>query len=107
MCDEKKAQMKWKFVPGFIRWNRLKMLRKLHEMRQIDLASACDVSVTSIFFLETGGENRVSVEIKEQIADFFKIPVSEIFPAEMQGDKVIATGERIKMQPFDGKKTKK
>jgi len=107
MCDEEKAQIKWKFVPDFIKWNRLKMFRMLRKMRQIDLASACNVSVTSIFFLETGGEDRVSMEIKGKIADFFGIPVSEIFPAAMQGDQVIATGERVKMQPFEGRKAKK
>ena len=61
----------WPFHPDFISWNRLKMLRRMRKVRQVDLAAACDVSFPTLYFLENGAEKRVSHEIKKQIADFF------------------------------------
>jgi DNA-binding XRE family transcriptional regulator len=98
---ENENKIIWPFHPDFVSWNRLKMLRKMKQVRQVDLAAACDVSFPTLYFLENGAERRVSQEIKKRIADFFQVDVSDIFPAMMSGEKIVETAERVPMRPFE------
>jgi len=91
----KKNKIQWPDHPDFVRWNRLKLLRKIRGVRQVDLAAACDVSFPTLYFIENGAEKRVSDKTKEKIAVFFDVPMSEIFPAEVQGMTIIETGEKL------------
>ena len=58
--------------------NRLEEIRKLHGIRQEDLASALEVSRQTIGSLENGRYNP-SIILAFKIARFFKMRIEEIF----------------------------
>lgn len=92
--QEKKIE--WEPRPDFVKWNRLRTIRKARKLRQIDLCVAADISSGTLFYLENGFDNRTSEEIKNRIAKVLEVPVSEIFPAMIQGMVIISTGEKLK-----------
>jgi len=81
------AKLKWASVPDRIGWNRLKSLRKIQGLTQTQVAAAAGVSITTIYYLELGYEERATDELKKKIADFFQVDVEDIFPVEMVGNR--------------------
>lgn len=85
----------WEEQPSFVRWNRIKALRRARKMTRLDLALESGVSTTYIQNIEHGLDNGVSLEIREKIAAALDVPVNAIFPVRMQGMTVIETGEKL------------
>ena len=59
--------------------NRLREIRMKQNLRQIDLAQKADVSLTWIWVLENGFQQRVSQEIQSRVARDLGCSVEEIF----------------------------
>lgn len=68
--------------------NRLEEIRKLHSIRQEDLAAALEVSRQTIGSLENGKYNP-SIMLAFKIAKFFKMNIEEIFiyEEELESEK--------------------
>lgn len=58
---------------------KIKRLREKMKMRQIDLAKKAKVSITWLWALENGFEDRVSFEIKMRVADALNCDYDELF----------------------------
>ena len=81
------ARLKWKKIPGGVGWNKIYSLRKAKGLSQAELAVGVGVSITTIYYLELGYEERTTDEVKKRIAEFFDVDVDDIFPAEMLGNE--------------------
>lgn len=81
------AKIKWDKVPKMICWNKIKALRKVRGLSQPEVAVGAGVSITTIYNLELGYEERTMDKTKKKLAKFFKCDVDDIFPAEMIGNK--------------------
>lgn len=77
----------WPDVPEMIVWNKLRHLRKKNGISQAELAVGSGVSMTLIWYLEAGFEQRVRPETRAKIAAYFKVDEDELFPLEMQGNQ--------------------
>ena len=80
------AKIKWDPAPENIGWNKIRSLRRVQGLSQAELAVHAGVSVTTIYFLEMGYEERTTDETKKKIARFFDADVDDIFPCEMIGN---------------------
>jgi len=80
-------KIKWDPAPDFLVWNRIKSLRKKRGLNQVQVAAGADISINTLWMIEQGYDKRTTDETKQKIADFFKCDVSDIFPAEMIGNK--------------------
>lgn len=58
---------------------KIKRRREKMKMRQIDLAKKAKVSITWLWALENGFEDRVSFEIKMRVADALNCDYDELF----------------------------
>jgi len=81
------AKIKWDSVPACIGWNKIKSLRKKLGLSQPQLAVGAGISVTSVYFLELGYEERTTDKTKEKLAKFLECDVDDIFPCEMIGNE--------------------
>jgi len=81
------AQLKWEKAPNRLVWNKVKSLRKKKKLKQAQVAVGADISITTLWMVEQGYEKKTSDETKQKLADFFECDVSDIFPAEMIGNK--------------------
>jgi DNA-binding XRE family transcriptional regulator len=81
------AKIKWDQAPEPIRWNKLKALRKVKGLSQPQVAVGAGVSITSVYYLELGYEERTTAKTKEKLAKFFECDVEDIFPCEMIGNE--------------------
>lgn len=79
-------KIKWEKVPDFLVWNKVKALRKKKGLKQLHVAAGADVSISTVWAIESGYEKKVTDQTKQKIAGFFKCNVSDIFPAEMIGN---------------------
>jgi len=79
------AKIKWDETAGFLVWNRVKSLRLIQKLNQAELASGAGISIATIFNIEHGYDATTTEETKKKIADFFKVDIDDIFPAEMVG----------------------
>lgn len=61
--------------------NKLKQYRAIHNMTQQDLADKVQVRRETIVFMESG-KYVPSLKLAMQIAQFFKVPVEELFSLE-------------------------
>ena len=59
--------------------NKLKKIRQNMRLRQIDLAKRAGVGLTTIYYIESGYEERASQKTKEKIALGLGKKVEEIF----------------------------
>ena len=81
------AKIKWDPAPEMIGWNKIKSLRRAQGLSQAEVAVRAGVSVTTIYFLEMGYEERTTDETKKKIAKFFEVEVDDLFPCEMIGNE--------------------
>lgn len=81
------AKIRWDKVPEMICWNKLKALRKARGLTQPEVAVGAGISITSVYYLELGYEERTTEKTKKKLAKFFKCDVEDIFPCEMIGSK--------------------
>jgi len=80
-------KLKWDPAPDMIGWNKIKALRQAQGLSQAEVAVRAGVSVTTIYFLEMGYEERTTEEVKKKIAKFFDVDIDNIFPCEMIGNQ--------------------
>jgi len=59
--------------------SKMRQIREKNGLRQIDLALQAGCSLTWIWLLEQGGQERVSQEIKERVAVALETTVEELF----------------------------
>jgi len=104
-------KIKWdlKNIPSRMVWNRVKSLRENMKLSQIQVATGAGISVTTIWMIEQGFDEKTTEMTKQKIADFFKCDILDIFPSEMIGSKPREYPEEkktVKMQFFvsEGKK---
>jgi putative transcriptional regulator len=57
---------------------RLKELRAVHDLTQVELAKRAGVRRETIVFLEKGKYNP-SLQLAHAIAEIFKLPIEEVF----------------------------
>jgi transcriptional regulator with XRE-family HTH domain len=57
----------------------MRQVREEKDLRQIDVALQAGCSLTWIWLLEQGGQERVSREIKERVAEALETTVEELF----------------------------
>lgn len=81
------AKIKWNKVPKMIYWNKLKTLRKARGLSQSEVAVNAGVSITTIYNLELGYEERTTDKTKKKLAKFFECDIDDIFPCEMIGNQ--------------------
>ncbi|MBA7614660.1 hypothetical protein ES703_21929 [subsurface metagenome] len=81
------AKINWEKVPDFLIWNKVKTLRLERKFKQIKVAAGADISISTLWMIESGYEKKVTDETKKKLAKFFKCDVDDIFPAEMIGNK--------------------
>ena len=86
IMEARMAMVKWDPVPDMIGWNRLKSLRKERGLSQPEVAVGAGVSITQIYFLELGYDNRTTAKTKQKVAGFFDVDVDDLFPCEMIGN---------------------
>jgi len=80
-------KIKWDPIPDFIIWNKVKTLRKRRGLNQPQVAVGADISITTLWFIESGFDKKTTIETKKKLADFFECEVDDIFPAEMVGNQ--------------------
>ena len=59
--------------------NKVRYFREMKNLRQIDLARMANISMTWLWSLENGFEDRVSFEIKKRIAAALNCDYDELF----------------------------
>ena len=59
--------------------SKMRRVREKKGLRQIDLALQAGCSLTWIWLLEQGGQERVSRKIKERVAEALETTVEELF----------------------------
>lgn len=59
--------------------SKMRQIREKNGLRQIDLALQAGCSLTWIWLLEQGGQERVSQEIKERVAKVLGVRSTELF----------------------------
>lgn len=72
-CDYNRCQL------GETIMSKLKKLRKKMNMRQIDLAKKANISITWLWALENGFDERVSKKIKERVSLALACKYEELF----------------------------
>jgi transcriptional regulator with XRE-family HTH domain len=80
-------KIKWKPVPPMVGWNRIKALRKLKGLNQIQVAASAGISIATLYNIEHGYEETTTAETKEKLAKFFECDIDDIFPAQMIGNE--------------------
>lgn len=81
------AKIKWDKIAKMVCWNKIKTLRKIRGLSQPEIAVGAGISITSVYYLELGYEERTTEKTKKKLAKFFKCDVEDIFPCEMIGNK--------------------
>jgi len=66
--------------------NRIKELRARHDLSQLELARQVGVRRETIVFLEKGRYNP-SLRLAHDIAEFFHLPIEEVFLFDEEVDK--------------------
>lgn len=64
--------------------NLVKEFRKKAKLRLVDLAIKADTSVTWLWHIENGYDERISREIKERIAIALECEYGTLFPDEIE-----------------------
>lgn len=106
MKGKEKMARKLKFsnVPPGIAWNRVKTVRKVLQLSQLEVAARAGVSPATYRRLEAGEDHRVSRELRGRVVstfnellkegipgrfnefDYLYVTLESIFPASMLGD---------------------
>ena len=81
------AKIRWQKAPDRLIWNKVKSLRKKKKLKQAQVAVGADISITTLWMIESGFEKKTSDETKQKLADFFDCNIEDIFPAEMIGNE--------------------
>ena len=81
------AKVKWNPAPGCVGWNKVKALRRAQGLSQAQLAVGAGVSMTTVYNVEMGYEDRLTDRVKSGIAKFFDCDVDDLFPCEMIGNE--------------------
>ncbi len=81
------VQIKWEKVPDCLVWNKVKALRRKKKFKQIQVAVGADITIATLWAIEQGYEKKTTDRTKKKLAKFFKCDVSDIFPAEMIGNR--------------------
>jgi DNA-binding XRE family transcriptional regulator len=71
-------------MKGF-KMNQVKTLRKMRNLRQIEVAEGADVAISTLWMIEKGFDKKTSYETKKKLADFFEVSLEDLFP--FQGQK--------------------
>lgn len=69
--------------------NRVKEFRTKAKMRLVDLAVKANVSVTWIWYLENGYDERISKEIKTRIVEALGCEYRVLFPDESESPEAV------------------
>ena len=80
-------KIKWAKAPDAMRWNKIKSLRKERKLSQPQLAVGAGLSISTIYFLELGYEERTTEETRQKLATFFDCDVNDLFPVDMIGNR--------------------
>jgi transcriptional regulator with XRE-family HTH domain len=64
--------------------NRVKALRKMKNLRQIEVAEGADVAISTLWMIEKGFVKKTTHETKKKLADFFEVDIEELFPVQGQ-----------------------
>jgi transcriptional regulator with XRE-family HTH domain len=81
------AKLKWDSMPKSLGWNKLKSLRKSQGLSQQQVAVGAGCSLSSVYFIEMGYEQRTTEGLRKKLADYFQVDVDDLFPAEMIGNE--------------------
>lgn len=65
-----------------VEMNKIKNLRESQGLRQIDLAMKARVSLSTLWLLEAGYDERASQKIKSKVAAGLGIKVRDVFPEQ-------------------------
>jgi transcriptional regulator with XRE-family HTH domain len=82
-------KMKKKTIPDFIIWNRLKALRQSRGLTQTQVAAGAGVSIATIWYLESGFDQKVTAKTKQKLTKYYGVKTSDIFPVEVRGEDII------------------
>lgn len=74
--DDGKSQLKE------LKMNKVRHFREMRCLRQVDLARMAKISISWLWTLENGLEDRVSRDLKERISAALECDYKDIFPAE-------------------------
>jgi len=77
----------WDLAPDFLVWNRIKVLRKERGLTQPQVAVGAGISISTLWAIESGYDEKTTKETKRKLAQFFKCNISDIFPSQMVGNK--------------------
>ena len=80
-------KINWEQRPSFLVWNKVKRLRKERGFSQLQVAAAADISITTLWMIESGFDGKTTIKTKGKIAAFFDCDVEDIFPCEMIGNQ--------------------
>lgn len=80
-------KINWEQRPSFFVWNKIKRLRKERGFSQLQVAAAADISITTLWMIESGFDGKTSLKTKRKLATFFNCDIDDIFPCEMVGDQ--------------------
>jgi len=78
---------KWPDVPEVVRWNKLRHIRRERKLTQAQVAVGAGVSIVTVWYLESGFEERATAETRKKIAVFFEINEGDLFPVDMLGNR--------------------
>ena len=95
------AKIFWNDAPPFCRWNRLRSLRKERGLSMAQLAVGAGLSISVVYHLELGHEDRTTEETKTKLAGFFDCDVDDLFPLERIGNQPREEFLRAAMTPND------
>lgn len=81
------TEITWEKAPDQLVWNKVKSLRKERKLKQIQVAVGANISISTLWMIESGYEKKATDETKRKLAKFFNCNVNDIFPAEMIGNR--------------------
>jgi len=84
------TKIKFDNVPDFLVWNKIKSLRKEKQLTQPEVAVGASISISTLWAIESGYDEKTTKEIKRKLAKFFKCEIEDIFPAQMIGNQTRA-----------------
>jgi len=83
-------KIKWDPAPDFLIWNKVKSLRKKGGLTQPQVAVGANISISTLWMIESGYEEKTTKETKRKLAKFFKCEIEDIFPSQMIGNQTRA-----------------
>lgn len=81
------TKIKFDPAPAFLVWSRIKVVRKERGLTQPQVAVGAGISISTLWAIESGYEEKTTEETKRKLAKFFKCDVDDIFPSQMIGNK--------------------